>query len=93
MTPQDPFERLTILERAQFLYDAAQRRHAEALDRHQADLDRHAAMHQEHLTRMARLEDLLADQQRMQQQLLDVSAKLQTTLDAIKDMLNRPNGH
>jgi hypothetical protein len=28
----------------------------------------------------------------MQQQLLDVSARLQTTLEAIKDLLNRPNG-
>jgi hypothetical protein len=80
------FDRLTILERAQFLYDSAHRRHSEALDRHQTLLDQHEA-------RMASLERLIADQQRMQQQLLDVSARLQTTLDAIKDLLNRPNGH
>jgi polysaccharide pyruvyl transferase WcaK-like protein len=81
------FERLTILERAQFLYESAQRRHSEALDRHQTILDQHG-------DRMAALERLLADQQRMQQQLLEVSAKMQTTLEAIKDLLNRPpNGH
>ena len=40
MTPQDPFERLTILERAQFLSDSAQRRHAQALDRDQQDAER-----------------------------------------------------
>ena len=45
MPPQDPFERLTILERAQFLSDSASRRHAEALDRHQATLDAHEAAH------------------------------------------------
>lgn len=78
MTPQDPFERLTILERAQFLHDSTLRRHGDALERH--------------AERMDALERLIADQQRMQQQLLDVSAKLQTTLDAIKEMLNRPNG-
>jgi hypothetical protein len=81
------FDRLTMLERAQFLSASAQRRHSEALDRHQTLLDQHA-------DRMAALERLSADQQRMQQQLLDVSARLQTTLDAIKDLLNRPpNGH
>lgn len=81
------FERLTILERAQFLHDSTLRRHGETLDRHQEILDRHEA-------RMAALEQLIADQQRMQHQLLDVSARLQTTMDAIKDLLNRPpNGH
>lgn len=79
------FDRLTILERAQFLSDSAQRRHSEALDRHQERLDQH----QEHLRA---LREMQASQQRMQQQLLDVSARLQTTLDAIKDLLNRPNG-
>ena len=92
MAPQDPFERLTILERAQFLYDSSQRRHAEALDRHQAQLDRHEAMHQEHISRMATLEQLLSAQSRMQQQLIDISARLQLTMDAIKDLLERRNG-
>jgi hypothetical protein len=92
-TPTDPFERLTILERAQFLYDSAQRRHAEALDRHQAQLDRHEAMLERHQSSMARLGQLLDQQQRMQQDLIGISARLQTTMDAIKDLLNRPNGH
>ena len=70
------FARLTALERAEFL-------HASTIQRHSETLERHAE-------RLALLEGLVADQQRMQAQLLDVSAKLQTTLEAIKDLLNRP---
>lgn len=70
MPPQDLFERLSLLERAQVLSDAAQRQHIETLVRQQADLARHEAMLQDYATRLARLEDLLAEQQRMHQQLL-----------------------
>ena len=73
------FERLTLLERAQLLHDSTLHRHSETLERH--------------AHRLGLLEQLIADQQRMQAQLLDVSAKLQTTLEAIKDLLNRPTGH
>lgn len=74
------FDRLTALERAEFLHASTLRRHGDMLDQHE--------------TRMATLERLIADQQRMQAQLLDVSARLQTTMDAITDLLNRPpNGH
>lgn len=69
------FARLTALERAEFLHASTLRRQGDMLDQHEA--------------RMARLEQLIADQQRMQHQLLDVSAKLQTTLEAIKDVLER----
>ena len=43
--PDDHEERLTILERAQLLYDATLRRHGDIVDRHEE--------------RMARLEGLL----------------------------------
>lgn len=93
MTPQDPFERLTILERAQFLHDAAQRRHVEALDRQQAQLESQAQS-------LARHEAMLERQTQTMAQLADISGRLQATqerltatLEAIKDLLNRPNGH
>lgn len=79
--PDDVFDRLTILERAQFLYDSAQRRHSEALDRQQRDRDRHAALHQEHLTRMAHLEALMDRQQDLQAQMLAVQDRLVTRQD------------
>jgi hypothetical protein len=67
-TPDDLFpdnlERLTLLERAQQLHDVTLRRHAESLRRHEV-------WHQEHLERMARLEDLIARQQQLQQAILD----------------------
>ena len=93
MRPQDPFDRLTSLERAQFLADSAQRRHAEARDRPQAQIDQHAAS-------LARLDAMLERQTQTMAQLADISARLQATqeslavtLEAIKDLLNRPNGH
>jgi outer membrane protein TolC len=81
------FARLSSLERAEFLHASTLRRHGDMLEQHDA--------------RMSALERLIADQQRMQQQLLDVSTRLtasqerlDTILQAIKDQLNRPpNGH
>jgi hypothetical protein len=76
----DLFERMTILERAEFLHASTLRRHSETLE--------------QHAERLALLERLIADQQRMQQSLLDVSARLETTMQAIKDLLDRGrNGH
>jgi alkylation response protein AidB-like acyl-CoA dehydrogenase len=77
------FARLSALERAEFL-------HASTLQRPSETLERHAA-------RIALLEQLIAGQQAMQQQLLDVSTRLtasqerlDTILQAIKDLLDRP---
>ena len=99
--PDEVFDRLTNLERAQFLSASAQRRHIEALDRHQGVLDDHAR-------RMAHLEAMLARQQDLQAQMLavqatlatrqddhaarmtrleEISAKLQLTLDAVLALL------
>ena len=89
-TPED---RLTILERAQLLHDATLRRHGEMLDQHE--------------DRLARLEALMYDQHRLQTELHglaerlaqrqdshdEVMRHLAQTLDAIKDMLDRGNGH
>ena len=71
MTPDraaDMFDRLTMLERAQFLHASAERRHAEALDRQQAMLDAHEAAHVDHAFRMAHLETLMDRQQDLQAQ-------------------------
>ena len=79
-------DRLTILERAQLLHDATLRRHGEMLDRH-ADT-------------LAELRGLQERQERLMETLTVIAsqheermAKLQQTLDAIKDMLDRGNGH
>jgi hypothetical protein len=100
-------DRLTLLERAQQLHDSTLRRHGDMLDRHEDQLIEHAV-------RMARLEDLLAQQQRLQGDLREIAdrltqqqavqaarqdrheetmASLAQTLAAIKDMLDRGNGH
>ena len=72
-------DRLTILERAQLLHDATLRRHGEMLDHHDEQ--------------MALLRALLERQVATQQDLATTQAKLAETLDAIKDMLDRGNGH
>jgi uncharacterized phage infection (PIP) family protein YhgE len=79
-------DRLTILERAQLLHDATVRRHGDLLDDHAERLDQHAAQ-------MALLRDLLERQTKTQQDLAATQAQLAETLDAIKDMLGRGNGH
>lgn len=82
-TPED---RLTILERAQLLHDATLRRHGEMLDRH--------------AEAMVALRGIQERQERLLETLTTIAAqheermaKLQQTLDAIKDMLERGNGH
>ena len=79
-------DRLTILERAQLLHDATLRRHGEMLERH-ADA-------------MVELRGIQERQERLMETLTTIAAqheermaKLQQTLDAIKDMLDRGNGH
>jgi hypothetical protein len=81
-----PDDRLTILERAQLLHDATLRRHGDMLERH-ADA-------------MVALRGIQERQERLMETLTTIAAqheermaKLQQTLDAIKDMLDRGNGH
>jgi hypothetical protein len=86
MDTTDPLDRLTILERAQLLHDATLRRHGEMLDTHAVAL--------------AELRGIQERQERLMETLTAIAAqheermaKLQQTLDAIKDMLDRGNGH
>jgi len=98
--PDDHEERLTILERAQLLHDATLRRHGEMLDRHEDSRLQHEAQ-------MARMEALLEQQTRTQTAISEIAdrliqrqdqheeilRRLAQTLDAIRDMLDRGNGH
>jgi uncharacterized protein YaaN involved in tellurite resistance len=63
----DLFERMTILERAQFLYDSAQWRHSATLDRHEADL----LHHREVMDALQRNQDFLIAQGAALQVLVD----------------------
>lgn len=84
--PDDHEERLTILERAQLLHDATLRRHGEMLERH-ADTMRELRSIEERQERLMETLTTIVVQhdERM--------ATLQQTLDAIKDLLDRGNGH
>src|SRR5262245_22972588 len=93
-------DRLTILERAQLLHDATLRRHGEMLD----DLEGERVRHANHI---AHLEILMTQQLETQTALREIAERLTArqdqhddimrhlaqTLDAIKDMLDRGNGH
>ena len=83
---EDHDDRLTILERAQLLHDATLRRHSELLDTH--------------AEAMTLLRGIQERQERLMETLTTIAAQhearmaaLQQTLDAIKDMLDRGNGH
>lgn len=82
----DHEDRVTILERAQLLHDATLRRHGEMLERH-ADT-------------LVVLHGIQERQERLMETLTTIvvqhderMATLQQTLDAIKDLLDRGNGH
>ena len=79
-------ERLTLLERAQLLHDATLRRHGEMLDRHEEAMGALRGIQE----RQERLMETLAGLAAQHQERMD---RLQQTLDAIKDMLDRGNGH
>jgi chromosome segregation ATPase len=107
MPPQDPFDRLTILERAQLLHDSTLRRHSDSLERHETQLlvlRQLAESQTRTLTRleetMSRLTDnhisfaaTLASHDARMAALESLAQRLVTVTEAIKDMLNRPNGH
>ena len=75
---QADFDRLTLLERAQWLHDSTLKRHGEMLDRHEASLMDHAA-------HMARLDALTA-------QLAEIAIRLELHLEAIREMLRHRDG-
>ena len=79
-------DRLTILERAQLLHDATLRRHGELLDQHAETMGVLRSIQERQERLMETLTGLAAQHQ-------DRMDKLQQTLDAIKDMLDRGNGH
>ena len=100
MDTTDPMDRLTLLERAQLLHDATLRRHGEILDRH----DEHLALLRGLMEQQARTQTALSEiaERLTQQQDLyaerlarqeEVMLRLAQTLDAIRDMLDRGNGH
>jgi hypothetical protein len=79
-------DRLTLLERAQLLHDATLRRHGELLD--------------QHAEAMAEFRRIQERQERLMETLTTIATQheermttLQQTLDAIKDLLDRGNGH
>jgi hypothetical protein len=84
--PDDFDDRLTLLERAHLLHDATLRRHGDMLDQHAEAMGalRRLQERQEHL-----LETLT----RIASQHEERMTTLQQTLDAIKDLLDRGNGH
>lgn len=93
MDTTDPMDRLTLLERAQLLHDATLRRHGEILDRH----DEHLALLRGLMEQQARTQTALSEiAERLtqrQDQHEEVMLRLAQTLDAIRDMLDRGNGH
>ena len=79
-------DRLTLLERAQLLHDATLHRHGEMLDTH--------------ATAQAEMRLLLARQQQMHADVLTLLAghqermdRLESLMQAMKDLLDRGNGH
>jgi hypothetical protein len=81
-----PDERLTLLERAQLLHDATLRRHGEMLDQHAEAMSELRSIQE----RQERLMETMTTIAAQHQERMD---RLQQTLDAIKDMLDRGNGH
>jgi predicted RNase H-like nuclease (RuvC/YqgF family) len=82
MDTTDPLERLTLLERAQFLHDATLRRHGEMLarlDRLIMQHDDRIAQHDAHLARLDRNYD----------KLLQIAADLAATNDRIEEQAQR----
>lgn len=105
--PGDYADRLTILERAQLLHDATLRRHGEMLDHQDEHLARLDRLTDQQLALNEQLKDLTArlnqEQAQHAAQLArheaslrfhdEIMASLAQTLQAIKDMLDRGNGH
>jgi hypothetical protein len=86
MSNDTPEDRLTLLEQSQLLHASTLRRHGVMLDKHE---ERMAAL----AANLTALRHLAERQQQTQQDLAATQAQLAETLDAIKDMLGRGNGH
>jgi hypothetical protein len=99
---------LELLQRAQFLHDSTLRWHSEALARHDTELLLLRQMAESQIRVQHDLRDLqtrltdnqisfaatLASQGARLAALEDIAQRLTTTLETIKDLLNRPpNGH
>ena len=91
METPDP-DRLTLLERAQLLHDATLRRHGQMLDRHEERMGAHEMRMAAHELHMASLSRLAEQQTQNLIRLTDIATRLEPTLQAIKDMLDRGNG-
>jgi hypothetical protein len=93
-------DRLTILERAQLLHDATLRRHGDMLDQHAEAMVELRRIQERQERLMETLTGIAAQHEVHLETLTAIAAqheermaRLQQTLDAIKDMLERGNGH
>ena len=91
--PDDHEERLTILERAQLLHDATLRRHGEMLDQHAAQMALLRGLMEQQVRTQADLREIAGRLTQRQDQHEEIMRRLAQTLDAIRDMLDRGNGH
>ena len=91
--PDDYDERLTILERAQLLHDATLRRHGEMLDRHDEHIALLRGLMEQQASTQTALREIADRLTQRQDQHEEIMASLAQTLQAIKDMLDRGNGH
>ena len=93
-------DRLTILERATLLHDATLRRHGEMLDqlgdarvRHADHMAHLEILMEQQLANQTALRDIIERLTQRQDNHEAIMLRLAQTLDAIKDMLDRGNGH
>jgi hypothetical protein len=93
MDTTDPMDRLTILERAQLLHDATLRRHGEMLDRHDEHIALLRGLMEQQTRTQAALSTIAERLTQRQDQHEEIMRRLAQTLDAIRDMLDRGNGH
>jgi len=94
METTDPVnDRLTLLERAQLLHDATLRRHGEILDRHDEHLALLRGLMEQHASTQTALAEIAAQLTQRQDHHEEIMRRLAQTLDAIRDMLDRGNGH
>lgn len=107
MSPDPTPSPLELLQRAQFLHDSTLRRHSDSLERHETQLlvlRQLAESQTRTLTRLEEATTRLTDSQIALSATLaqhasrlaaveEATLRIAQTLDAIKDMLNRPNGH
>ena len=86
-------DRLTLLERAQLLHDATLRRHGAMLEGHADHMAHLEILMEQQIENQTALRAIAERLTQRQDQHDDVMRHLAQTLDAIKDMLDRGNGH